>query len=228
VKDVLRLLESELVMERQFAADAKAETPHPTGWPAALLLVHVATWREQLLIGLSQAEDGGEPQPPGNVDEFNAVELTRGAGVQLADAVARSEERLAELIDRWKTMGDRPFHWYVARTTGEALVRNSYSHPRNHIAEHFIELGNPDRGHQLYEETAAELRKAGAPGHTLGAAIYNLACARVAEGRHHDALRLLEEAIRLRDDLRTTAAGDPDLEPLRDNPQFQAVVQPAR
>jgi len=217
-----------VVMERQFAADAKAETPHPTGWSAALLLVHVATWREQLLNGLRQAEHGGEAQPPGNVDEFNAVELARGAGVSLEDAVGQSQDRLAELIDRWKTMGDRPFHWYVARTTGEALIRNSYSHPRNHIAEHFIELGNSERGHQLYEETAAELRKAGAPGHTLGAAIYNLACARVAQGRHHDALRLLEEAIPLRDDLRTTAASDPELEPLRDNPRFRALVEPAR
>ena len=226
VKDVVRLLESERAMERQFAVEAKAEGDHPTGWPAALLLVHVATWREQLLDGLRQVERGGPPaHPPEDVDAFNAAELARGAGVSLEDAAARSDQALADLIELWKMMGDRPFAWYIARTTSEALVRNSYAHPRYHIAEHFIERGDPERGYQLYEETAAELRRVGAPGHTLGTAVYNLARARAGQGRRHDALRLLEEAIPMRDDIRTLAATDRDLEPLRDDPRFQSMVK---
>ena len=214
-------------MEQQFAATARDEPDHPGGWPAAVLLLHVATWRGQLLNGLRQAERG-EPvaPPPEDVDAFNAAELARGAGVSLGDAAARSDQALTELIDLWTTMGDRPFTWYIARTSGEALIRNSYAHPRNHIAEHFIERGDPDVGHQLYEETAAELRKAGAPGHTLGTAIYNVARARVSQGRHHDGLRLLEEAIPMRDDIRILAATDPDLAPLRDNRQFRTLVKP--
>ena len=228
MKDVVRLLESERATEQQFAVEAKAERDHPTGWPAALLLVHVATWRTQLLDGLRQVERGGAAaHPPEDVDAFNATELARGAGVSLEDAAARSDQALADLIDLWKMMGDRPFTWYIARTTSEALVRNSYAHPRNHIAEHFIERGDPDRGYQLYEETAAELRRVGAPGHTLGTAIYNLACARAGQGRRHDALRLLEEAIPMRDDIRALAATDPDLEPLRDDPRFKAMVKGA-
>jgi hypothetical protein len=213
-------------MERQFAAAAKAEPAHPTGWPAALLLVHVATWRNQLLNGLQQTDRGEAiAAPPEDVDTFNAAELARGAGVSLGNAAEQSDVALTELIDLWKTMGDRPFTWYIARTTGEALIRNSYSHPRNHIAEHFIERGDPNPGYQLYEETAAELRKAGAPGHTLGGALFNLAGARVGQGRRHDALRLLEEAMPMRDDLRALAATDPDLEPLRDDPRFKAMVK---
>jgi hypothetical protein len=212
-------------MERQFAAAAKDEPQHPTGWPAALLLFHVATWRDQLLNGLQQTERGDATAPPKDVDAFNAAELARGAGVSLEDAAGRSDRALTELIDLWKAMGDRPFPWYIARTTGEALIRNSYSHPRNHIAEHFIERGDPDAGYQVYEETAADLRKVGAPGHTLGGALYNLACARVGQGRRHDALRLLEEAIPMRDDIRALAARDPGLGPLRDDPRFQAMLK---
>src|SRR5205807_926209 len=133
------------------------------------------------------------------------AELARGAGVSLEDAAARSDQALADLIELWNVMGDRPFAWYIARTTSEALVRNSYAHPRYHIAEHFIERGDPERGYQLYEETAAELRRVGAPGHTLGTAVYNLARARAGQGRRHDALRLLDEAIPMRDDIRTLA-----------------------
>jgi len=214
-------------MERQFAVEARTESDHPTGWPAALLLFHIAIWREQLLNGLRQKERGeAVAQPPKDVDAFNAAQLARGAGVSFEDALARSDQALADLIDLWKIMGDRPFTWYIARTTGEALIRNSYSHPRNHTAEHFIERGDPDRGYQLYEETAAELRKAGAPGHTLGTAIYNLACARVGQGRRHDAMRLLEEAVPMRDDIRALAATNRNLEPLRDDPRFQALLRP--
>jgi len=98
-------------------------------------------------------------------------------------------------MDMWKAMGDRPFTWYVARRTGEALIRNSYAHLRNHLAEHFIERGDRASGYRIYEESAIELRKGEAPGHILGPALYNVACARAGQGRADEALRLLEEAL---------------------------------
>jgi hypothetical protein len=47
-------------------------------------------------------------------------------------------------------------------------------HPRNHLAEHYPERGDRTRGLEIYEETAGELRKADAPGHILGGAIYHV------------------------------------------------------
>jgi hypothetical protein len=223
--DVRDLLESEREAERRFVSEAAAEAPHPTGWPAALLMFHVASWRQQLRDALIQASRGETiPAPPSDVDAFNAAALAKGASVPLTDAASGAERLLDDLIDLWATIGERPFPWYIARTTGEALVRNSYLHPRNHISEHFVERADRDRRYRLYEETAAALRKAEAPGHTLGAALYNLACARVGQRRLDEALHLLEEAMPMRDDLRATAAKDRDLEPLRDDPRFQAML----
>ena len=228
MNDVRDLLESEREAERQFVSEAAAEAPHPTGWPAALLMFHVASWREQLRDGLIQASRGeARPAPPSDVDAFNAATLAKGSGVLLSDAASSAEGLLDDLVDLWATIGDRPFSWYIARTTGEALVRNSYVHPRNHISEHFIERADRARGYRIYEETAASLRKAEAPGHTLGAALYNLACARVGQRRHDEALRLLEEAMPMRDDIRAMAAKDRDLEPLRDDPRFHAMLGPS-
>ena len=103
-------------MERQFAVEAKAEGDHPTGWPAALLLVHVATWREQLLDGLRQVERGGPPaHPPEDVDAFNAAELARGAGVSLEDAAARSDQALADLIEATDLITEEDDEWLAAR-----------------------------------------------------------------------------------------------------------------
>ena len=190
-------------------------------------MAHVASWREQLRRGLIEASRGSPvAAPPTDVDAFNAAELSRSAGVSLADAAGRADTLLADLIDLWATVGDRPFSWYIAKTTSEALVRNSYAHPRNHIAEHFIERGDRARGYQIYEESAMELRQAAAPPPTLGAALYNLACARVGQGQREEALRLLEEALPMRADIRVTAAADPDLAPLRSDPRFQRLLKP--
>jgi tetratricopeptide (TPR) repeat protein len=225
MKDVLGLLESEREAERRFVAEAVGEPDFPRGWSSALLMAHIASWREVLRGGLIDASRG-EPvsAPTIDVDAFNAVQLARNAGVPLEEAARRADTLLGDLIDLWATLGDRPFSWYIARTTGEALVRNSYAHPRNHLAEHFIERGDRARGYQIYEESASALRQAEAPPTTLGTALYNLACARVGQRRHDEALRLLEEALPMRADLRARAATDAELAPLRTDPRFQRLL----
>jgi tetratricopeptide (TPR) repeat protein len=226
MKDVFRLLEAERETERQFVVEAADESDYPSGWPAAVLMAHIASWREQLRGGLIEASRGETVSaPPTDVDAFNAVELARSAGVSLEAAARRADTLLGDLIDLWATLGDRPFSWYIAKATGEALVRNSYAHPRNHLAEHFIERGDRARAYQIYEESARALRQAEAPPTTLGTALYNLACARVGQRRHDEALRLLEEALPMRADIRAGAEANPDLAPLKNDPRFQALLK---
>jgi tetratricopeptide (TPR) repeat protein len=225
MKDVLHLLESEREAERRFVAEAAGERDFPRGWSAGLLMAHIASWREKLRGSLIEASrrEAVSP-PPSDIDAFNAAELARNAGIALDEGATRADALLVDLIDLWATVGDRPISWFTAKTTGEALVRNSYVHPRNHLAEHYLERGDRTRGLEIYEETAGELRQADAPGHILGGAIYNLACARVAQGRKDEALELLAEAFPMRDDLRLGAAADPDLAPLKTNPRFRALI----
>jgi tetratricopeptide (TPR) repeat protein len=162
---------------------------------------------------------------PGDIDEFNDAEMAGAAGMSLADAAARADAALTSPIAMLETMGDQPFKWYMADTTAEAIVRNSYIHPRVHLAEQFVERGDVARGQALLEESASEMRRAEAPAHLLGAALYNLAGVRTAQGRHEEALALLEEALPVRPDLKVGAATDPDLAPLRDSPRFHALIE---
>jgi hypothetical protein len=164
MKEVLQLLEAQRETERQFVAEAATEPDFPRGWPAALLMAHIASWRNRLRDSLIQASRG-EPVtgPPADIDAFNAGELARSAQVSLEEAGRRAETLLADLIDLWANLGDRPFSWFTAKTTGEALVRNSYIHPRRHLAEHYLERGDQSRGAEIREETLAELHRVGAP-----------------------------------------------------------------
>ncbi len=225
MKEVLHLLESQREAERRFVAEAAGEPAFPRGWSAGLLMAHIASWREQLRGSLIEASRG-EPVsgPPLDIDAFNAVVLARNAGISLEEAAARADALLVDQIDLWATLGDRPFSWFTAKTTGEALVRNSYLHPRNHLAEHYLERGDRTRGSDVFDETAGELRRADTPGHILGPAIYSLASARVAQGRNDEAMELLAEAFAMREELRSDARKDPDLAPLKTHPGFQALI----
>ncbi|HVS47820.1 MAG TPA: tetratricopeptide repeat protein, partial [Candidatus Dormibacteraeota bacterium] len=77
----------------------------------------------------------------------------------------------------------------------------------------------------LFEDAVADMRNASAPPTVMATANYNLACARVDQGRLDEALSLLEEALTIRPDMKDAAPKDPDLAPLYDNPRFQAAVR---
>ena len=224
--DVRTTLESERELEKQFVAEAIRSETQPKGWPAALVMFHISMWRERMRDALTEFRHARPyAAPPENIDEVNDAELASGIGAPLADAAARSDKLLAELIDLAGELGDRPFKWFSATTTGEALLRNSYVHPRNHIFEYLKENGDQAAADRLVEDGASEMRAIGAPTFILGATLYNLAAVRTAQGHLDEALLLLEEAMPMRPDARLLAASDDDFAPLRENARFRALVR---
>ena len=162
--EINRLLEDQRETERRFVAEAPSERDFPGGWSAALLMAHIASWRTRLRDSLIEASRGLPVSgPPADIDGVNAAQLARDARISLEEAATEADTRLGDLLDLWATVGDRPFAWFTAKTIGEALVRNSYVHPRRHLAEHYVERGDRLRGAQLKKETMAELLRADAP-----------------------------------------------------------------
>jgi hypothetical protein len=223
--DVRKALESERELEKEFVAEALRSETQPKGWPAALLMFHLSMWRERLRDALTEVRHARPyAAPPENIDEVNDGELASGIGTPLEDAAARSDKLLTELIALADELGDRPFKWFTASTTFEALLRNSYTHPRLHIFEYLRENGEQDRAYGMLEDAVSEMREVSAPAIALGTALYYLACARALQDRIDEALELLVEAFPMRPDLKEAAQRDPDLESLRDNPGFKALV----
>ena len=212
-------------MEREFVAEVRKSEKQPRGWPAALILFHISMWRERLRNALTDVRDGRPyPPPPENIDEVNDAEVASGLGVSLSDISERSDMLLASLIALSEQLGERPFKWFTARTTTEALLRNSYLHPRNHIVEYLNENGDQAGAHRLVEEAVSEMRGVSAPPVALGAALYNLAGVRAKQGRLDEAIDLLKEALPMREDMKSAAPTDPDLAPLRDDARFKQMV----
>jgi tetratricopeptide (TPR) repeat protein len=222
-------LESERKLEAEFVERARQTEKAPKGWPAALLMFHLGMWRERMRERLAELAEGRPVTPPPPLeeqDQLNDRELASGIGTPLTDAAGRSDHLLAEVIELYAKVGERSFPWYRARTTTEAVLGNSYTHPRAHMYAYLRENGDGERATRLYEEAVAELRAASAPAVPMGAILYNLACARAIDGNGDEALALLDETIKLRPDMREKMASDKDFESLREEPRFKALLGP--
>jgi len=229
MRNVLELLQKQRDLERAFVAEAVGKKGPPAGWTPTMTMFHLAQWRDRLWNGLGEAAaERPVNAPPGDIDELNDAEMAGASEVSLADAAARSDAALTSIMAMFETLGDRPFNWYMAETTGEAILRNSYLHPRIHLADQFMQRGDVSRSQRLTEETVSELREAEAPERLVGAALYNLAAVRAAQDRSEEALALLEEGLAMRPDLKAGAAQDPDLAPLRESARFRALIAPSR
>src|SRR5258708_17545594 len=114
-------------------------------------MFHISMWRERLRDALVEFRHARPyTAPPEDVDEVNDAELASGIGTPLADAAARSEKLLLELIGLAGEPGDRPFKLFVAHTTSAALLRNSYTHPRPPLPEDLRENGQAGRASPLF------------------------------------------------------------------------------
>ena len=225
VAAIRKALEAQRAAEQSFVEFARENEKAPQGWPAALLMFHLGMWRERLRNALANLSEGKDyERPPKDSSEINDVELPRGIGTPLADAASRADHLLGEIIDLYERLGERPIEWNVSRTTTEAVLRNSYTHPRLHMDAYLKENGHVDRAHKLAEDAVADMRTAGAPSIVLGTVLYNLACVRVQQSRKDEAIELMREAIPLRPDLRELAVGDPELAQLRDEPRFKELI----
>lgn len=189
-------------------------------------MFHLGMWRERLRNAFLDVSEGRSFTPiPKNIDEVNDAELADGIGTPLADAAARADHLLGEIIDLYGKLGERAFDWGMAQTTTEAVLRNSFTHARVHLFEYLRENGDVEGADELTEDAVPLMRTASAPALAMGAVIYNLACVRARQGRLDDAIALLDEGLRLRPDMKAAAPNESDLAPLVDDPRFQELVK---
>lgn len=225
--DVIQALERERKAEQDFVELTLRNERAPRGWPAALIMFHVGMWRERLRNALADLAAGRDPaRPPRDIDEFNASELADGIGTPIADAAGRADHLHGELIELYRAIGERRLEWYTARNTTEAILRNSYMHPRNHMYAYLRENGEDAHAFDLFEQAFTEMREASAPALILQSSQYNLACVRAAQGRIDDAIELLKEVLAARPDLKAAAPGEADFATLREDARFQELVRP--
>lgn len=126
-------------------------------------MFHIGMWRERFRAALAAAAEDRPFEHPGSASEINDAELPHGIGTPLSDAAARADHLLTEILDLYEKVGERPIKWFSATSTSEAVLRNSYTHPRTHLYEYLKENGDDATARKLLDEALTELEEVSAP-----------------------------------------------------------------
>ena len=134
------------------------------------------------------------------------IEAPAGTFLFVRDPVVRRGATALEPGTAVFAVGGRP---------GQAFVPSSWEHAR--FAVELSERGENEGAVRVMEEALAER-----PEHAGN--LYNLACFEALAGRHDAALEHLRRSIELDAQYREYASDDEDFAPVRDDPEFQAIV----
>jgi hypothetical protein len=103
------------------------------------------------------------------------------------------------------------------------IVGNGYIHPISHLADVYVRSGQPERAIALQERSVAAALPISDSEDWRGLLRYNLACVHSLAGMKEQAIAGLAEAFQLAPRLVEWSKQDHDLDPLRDDPAFQAL-----
>jgi len=118
-----------------------------------------------------------------------------------------------------------PPAWYANPTLGVAILRNSYTHPRDHLIDFHLQRGRRERAVQMAEDIAASVADFNAldARFPAGALAYR-GIGLALSGRPEAAMDALREAVTLRPALGPMFRDEGKLSSLHGRPDFEELT----
>ena len=200
----------------------------PGAWSAKDQLAHLMAWRQVATAEINAVRTGGKGPAVSADDDIENARIYDETHDQPATAVldaGRSswDELTAALEacteeDLLKPRTRRP----------EPLWREIPNNTCFHVGDHLV-YWHQDRGDDAAAERAAawahHLAMTMLPDdEAIGVAAYNFGCFFAKRGRVFEAMPHLRQGIELRPDLRDWARQDADLDPIRSEPELEALL----
>lgn len=200
-------------------------------WAPKEIIAHLAYWRE-LETERAQALARGEALP--NFDDFlamNTESFTDLAAHTWDQAIERSRLATENLVAAMERLPDEallgptrePREWgAIALIT--TIIGNGYQHPQQHLAEIAAARGDTAGAGVIQRRMLDAVIALDAGPQVAANARYNLACALASAGPRDEVLALLRQSFTDNPRLIAWSRQDTDLDPLRDDPDFQALT----
>jgi hypothetical protein len=233
-KQLLDLLSKSHQHELDFMADLSEAEREMEGtaqdWAVKDEIAHIATWNSITVerIRAFMAEES----PPGyeHLDAYNEEIFQRHKGdswQQVQDFHERAYQELLEqvqLITEDDLLDGQRYDWLAGRSLWRRTIHTGYFHPQGHIALYLSNHGDKDRGNQLMEELTKTMLTLDESAQWQGQSIYNLGCFYAQTGENEKAIKNLGRAFSFGQDLIEWSKTDTDLDGIRDEPGYQALV----
>lgn len=204
--------------------------PEPGRWTVKDTLAHLTAWRVHTTAVLDAAHTGRDaPEPIDDFDSENANIYAAARALPAAAVIDSARRSWESLNDAVEACSEQVLRSPRPRRPQTLIWEVVPSNTHAHLAEHLGYLAE-ERGDTAGAEAAArwahDLDNEAFPDpRQRGNADYNLACFYARRGRAAEALPLLRRAFGLNSSLKSWAAKDTDLEPLRASPALAELLE---
>jgi hypothetical protein len=205
----------------------------PDDWATKDVFAHIGSWKS-LLAERLDLDDHDNPSPlyalPLDEQNFEFYEeyaakpwpevrslVDRGYREIQAATEALAEGYLSD-VDR--------FPWQDGRPIWQRIYHIAYYHPLYHLAPFYLDRGDRAGAHALMVEATDGILALSDETPFVGVYAYNLACFYALEGEKAAALKRLQVAFEHRPSLIEWSKQDSDLDSLREEPEYLALVGP--
>lgn len=198
-------------------------------WAPKEIIAHFAYWKARQAERLAAvAENTTLPDAP-PWEQVNDETWPAHAQLTWDEAVTRSDKATSDLLD---TVERLPTEQFVdsqsPESSGARLIAttmgNSYAHIVQHLSDHYLAMGQPERATYVQQEYLQAILASGFGEAAEMFTRYNLACYYALHGQQTQALAELRLALPNRADLLAYAREDHDLDSLRGDPEFTSLL----
>lgn len=233
---LIALVERGQAEEEAFRAGLSAEERAQVGtaeqWAPKEVIAHLGFWKQRQAERISALARGDAPPEMADFQTLNTESWPEHARLNWDESVARSDQGTRDLIaalDALPASALAPGDGTAdeadqADMLASTTLGNSLGHVDVHISDYWVSRGDRERARRTQQEMVAAIIAARLGDAQEGSARYNLACYYALNGQPADALTELRQALALRPALVPWAREDHDLDSLRADPAFQALV----
>lgn len=220
---------NETAFREELNTSERALTGTAEDWAPKEVIAHLAYWKNYQIRRV-EAMAHNEELPDGRSwGEINTETWHEHARLNWDESVARSDQATRDLIAALQRLPqDALANADDPASQANLLVGTTLANTLGHVAEHranyYRSIGDTARATRVQQEAVQAIVNARlGPSHE-GSARYNLACYYALHGQPTEALTELREALTRRPDLVAWSREDHDLDSLRADPAFQALV----
>ena len=230
---LISLVELSQAREETFRAELSQTERNLVGtaeqWAPKEVIAHLGYWKHRQVARIEAMARGEEPAEGPDWGQLNTETWPEHARLTWDESVARSDQATRDLIAALQrlpqeTLANLDDQASQGNLLIDTTLGNSLGHLAEHMANHYRSLGDTERATQTQQEAVQAIIRANlGPSHE-GSARYNLACYYALHGQASDAIDELRAAFAQRPDLIPWARQDHDLDSLRAEPAYQALI----
>ena len=232
---LLDLLRQSHEMEMDFVDTLSGEERARIGtledWSAKDVISHILAWKARMADNLLAVSEGRSPTEVKDLDHENAIifeahhDKTWDDVLRMAVGASQSLVAQVEALGQQELASRERLPWQRERPLWRLIVGNGYVHPIAHVAEFHRNRGNREQAGRVLGEMSRSMAGLDDGLDWQGAVKYNLACHYSLLGAKAEAIRELQEALRMNPGLADWSKEDPDLDGIRGDPEYQAIYE---